>query len=341
MEAPVLRWGILAPGGIAHRFYREVTEYTASSIVAVGSRDKKRAEAFLDDVCAPTHSGTALDFIKAARPRTYGSYEELVADPDVDAVYVASPHSEHHDLAILALEAGKPVLVEKAFTLNARQAEEVFAVAERKNLFAMEAMWSRFLPTYHGIRAIVESGELGEIQAVTGVHAQSLNMDPAWRMMNRDLGGGALLDLGIYPLSLIHFLLGVPDSIQATGVLTSTGVDLRENITLTYGEKLGIAYNDMGLAGRGNAQILCDKGRLEVLDWFYTPNDILVTPLGGESYTLPTKVEGGFQYEAAEVARRITAGETQSEWMTWKDTIEVLRICDEVRNQLGVRYPAD
>ena len=339
MDAPGLRWGILAPGGIAHRFFKEVSLYTRSTIVAVGSRDRGRAEAFLDDVCATTHS--AAEAIDVKRPQAYGSYEDLVADPDIDAIYVSSPHSEHRDHAILALEAGKPVLVEKAFTLNARQAEEVFEVAVRKNLFAMEAMWSRFLPTYHAIRDIVRSGELGELRSVTAHHLQSLNMDPAWRMMNPALGGGALLDLGIYPLSFIHFLLGVPDAIAATGVLTTTGVDMRENITLSYGDKLGLAYNDMGLAGRGIAQILCDKGRLEVLDWFYTPQDIVVTPLKGEEYILPTKVEGGFQYEAAEAARRISAGETQSEEMSWKATVEVLSICDEVRRQLGVRYPTD
>ncbi len=329
MAAPAIRWGILAPGGIAHRFATEVTRHTRSRIVAVGSREGGRAARFVAEALA---GQTGV--------RAYGSYEELVADEAVDAVYVASPHGLHREHAILALAAGKPVLVEKSFALSAAQAREVFAVAHDQGLFAMEAMWSRFLPHYALARDLVRSGGLGEVRAILACHAQSLNLDPAWRMMNPALGGGALLDLGIYPLSLIHWLWGVPDEIRASGVLTSTGVDLRETITCRFGDRLATAYTDMASAGRNSLQIIGDRARLEVADWFYTPQDLVLTPLdGGEARILPTAVEGGFQYEAAEVARCLAEGRTQSRLMSWRDTLDVLEMADEVRSQLGVEYP--
>jgi predicted dehydrogenase len=329
-EAPAIRWGILGPGSIARRFAAEVTAFTASRVVAVGSRDVSRAQQFVDQ---------HLSLPDGPHAHAHGSYEALVADPEVDAVYVASPHSLHARHAILALEAGKPVLVEKAFALSADQARSVFEVARRQNLFAMEAMWSRFLPQYTVMRDLIESGELGEVHAIVATHAQSLNLDPAWRMMNPSLGGGALLDLGIYPLSLIHWLWGTPQSISATGVKTSTGVDLRENITCQYGDRLAVAYTDMATAARNGVQILGTKADLEIPQWFYTPQDMVLTPRAGTPRLLATGVDGGFQYEAAEVARCLAEGRTQSPFMTWDATVEVLTMTDEVRRQMGVVYP--
>ena len=330
MSAPGIAWGILAPGGIAHRFAREIPTRTAGRIVAVGSRDLGRAQTFV----AENLGGQGV--------KAYGSYEELVADPHVEAVYVASPHSRHHDHAILALEAGKPVLVEKAFAINAGQAEAVFAVARQRGLFAMEAMWSRFLPHYGVMRDMVQAGELGEIRFLQATHAQSLNLDPAFRLMNRDLAGGALLDLGVYPLSLFHWLLGVPDRIEASGVLTDTGVDLREAITCWYGDVPAQAYNDMAAAGLVGAQVVGSKGRLTLENWFFTTQtDLVFTPTGGEPRVVCTAVPGGFDYEAAEAARCVAAGLTESPTMAWQATVEVLRMTDEVRRQLGVTYPGE
>ena len=330
MDAPALRWGVLAPGGIARRFVHEVATYTRSSIVAIGSRSLERAQRFIMD-----------NLESCGGAQAYGSYTELVADPEVDAIYVCSPHSHHHDHARLALRAEKPVLVEKAFTVNAAQAEAVFDEAEMRDLFAMEAMWSRFLPHYHVMRDMVRQGDLGELNSIVGVHAQSLNLDPKYRLMNPALAGGALLDLGIYPLSLLHWLWGVPDRIEAVGVLSSTGVDLRESVTCWFGNHLGVAYADMGSAGKNSLQIVGSKGRIEIEDWFYTPQDLVFTPEGGQPRLIPTQVEGGFQYQAAEAARCINAGLTESSIMPWSATVEVLRITDEVRRQLGVVFPME
>jgi len=327
MTAPAIRWGILGPGGIARRFAQEIPAYTQSRIAAVGSRDRSRAEQFI------------ADHLAGGEVRAYGSYADLVADPDIDAIYVSTPHSEHHDHAILALEAGKPVLVEKAFALSAGQAAEVFAVARRQGLFAMEAMWSRFLSHYAVARDMIAAGELGEVRFALATHAQSLNLDPAWRMMNPALGGGALLDLGIYPLSFFHWLLGAPDRVEATGVLTSTGMDLRESIVCRYGESLAVAYDDMGASGACSAQVVGTKGRLEIPARFYCPQDLVFTPLGGEPRVVATQDQGGFQFEAAEAARCIAAGLLESPTMPWASTVEVLGMTDEVRHQLGVSFP--
>jgi predicted dehydrogenase len=325
--APALRWGIIGPGSIARRFAREIPLYTRSQVAAIGSRDIARAQGFAEEFGVE---------------RAYGSYEELVQDPDLDAIYVASPHSAHHDHALLALEAGKPVLVEKAFAISAAEAEEVFASARRHGLFCMEAMWSRFLPHYAQLRHLVAAGTLGDLLYAIGVHAQSLNLDPAWRMMNPALAGGALLDLGVYPLSLFHMLLGVPDAIVAQGVRTQSGVDLNESITLRYGPRtVALAYNDMGARGRNSLALVGSEAHIDIEDWFYTPKDLVLTTGDAEPTVLRTAVEGGFQFEAAEAARQITAGALESPLMTWQDTLDVLRIMDEVRRQLDVRFPQE
>ncbi len=325
-DAPALRWGILAPGGIARRFAREIPEYTASTIGAVGSRDLGRAQAFAQELGVP---------------RAYGSYQELVADPEIDVVYVASPHSEHRDHAILALEAGKPVLVEKAFTRNAAEAREVFDVAASRNLFAMEAMWSRFLPHYRAVVDGVRSGIVGEVLAVDALHGQALvGANP--RLWLPELAGGALLDLGVYPVSFAHALLGAPDSVHAFGPLTELGVDAAETIVLRYGARtVAIAQANLETRLANTATIAGTLGRVDLADTFYFPTEVRVTLHEGATATLEGRCAGGFQYQAAEAARCIAAGQLSSPVITWQDTVEVMEIMDEVRAQLGVRYPGE
>ncbi|MDR0435232.1 MAG: Gfo/Idh/MocA family oxidoreductase [Propionibacteriaceae bacterium] len=327
IDAPGIKWGILAPGHIANRFVTEVHRYTLSRIAAVGSRDFARAQQFA------TEHGIE---------RAYGSYAELVDDPTIDAIYVANPHSEHHAAALLALESGKPVLVEKAFTINAAQAEDVFTLAKRQGLFAMEAMWSRFLPHYPTVKALIDDGDLGEVVGVTANHSQPLNFNPEGRLLNPALAGGALLDLGIYPMSFFHYLLGSPTTVHAEGVLTETGVDQREAITLGFAAgAYGLSYCDLSAAGTNPAEIIGTVGRIDIPGWFYQPQNIVFTPLNGEPITLRTKVEGGFQYEAAEAARCIRDGRVESGVISWADTVAVLRTTDAIRAQLGVVYPQE
>ena len=332
MAAPPLRWGILGAGYIAGRFAREVPTRSRQQILAVASRDQRRA----DEFAAAHQIG-----------RAYASYELLATDPDIDVVYVATPHSFHRQHALLALTAGKHVLVEKAFTRNAAEAREVFDAAARAGLFAMEAMWSRFLPHMVALRAVVESGALGEVLAVNADHGQRL--DTVERLLAPDLAGGALLDLGVYPLSFAHSLLGAPATVHAVGALTDVGVDSHEAVTLTYANSRAVAVSTSNMWARRSsaASVVGTDARIDLTGPFYQPTTFAVTPIEGEAWGWPPPAErepidqGGFEHQAAEVASNVSDGRQESATMSWQATLEVMATMDEVRRQLGVVYPGE
>ena len=211
-------WGILGPGGIAQAFAKDLTFLEGHTIGAVGSRSLTNAQNF-----ANTFGGTA-----------YGSYEELVADSHIDAIYVATPHPAHHDNVILALNAGKPVLCEKPFAVNAKQAQAMVDAAAKNKVALMEAMWARFLPHYAKVREIIASGVLGPILSIHADHGQRLADQGIARLVEPQLAGGALLDLGIYPISFAHMILGNPISITSSAVMTDKGVDAQTSMIFNY-----------------------------------------------------------------------------------------------------------
>lgn len=328
MDAPVLRWGILAPGGIATSFAQALQAATGQQIVACGSRSLDRAREF-----ASRFGGFTA----------YGSYDELVADPQVDVVYVASPHSAHREHALLALRADKPVLVEKAFARNTAEATEVIDEARTRGLFCMEAMWSRFLPRYDVVRRAVADGLLGTLQTVVADHGQLLYPNGPERMAEPGLAGGALLDLGIYPISLAAMLLPGDLQVNATGVLTPKGVDRSETVVLTGGDAIATCVASMSGQTTNTAVVAGDSARLELPGWFYQPGSVrLVAPDDTvlDTYA-PTSFEHGLHFEAVEAARRISAGDEQSPLMPWDETLRIMAVMDEVRAQLGVRYPGE
>lgn len=322
MSAPAVRWGILGAGGIAHKLAEAVTAYTASTVVAVGSRDLAKAQYFADEFGIPT---------------AHGSYEELVGDPEVDVVYVATPHSHHYEHALLAIEAGKHVLCEKAFTQNAAQAREVVAAARAKGVFLMEAMWTRHLPHMYAIRELIARGEIGDIVSVQADHGQALTH--VERMVRADLAGGALLDLGVYPIAFAHDILGVPDRITAAGRLRDTGVDGQIGMVFDYATAQASLTTTMEARTPCTAHIAGTEGRIEIDDTFYTPTSFTVTRHDGTSWFYDGDVPNGFQFEAAEVARRIHAGDTESALLTLDQSLEIMEIMDEVRSQIGLVYP--
>lgn len=326
--APPIRWGIVGPGGIANTFADAVQHHTRSQIVAVGSRSRDRAEKFA------THHGI---------PTTHGSYRGLVEDPQVDAVYVASPHSEHREHALLAIAAGKHVLVEKAFARNATEAAEVLDAAAAAGVFVMEAMWTRFLPHVVALRGVLERGEIGEVNTLIADHGQPFSHLPAThRLHNPDLAGGALLDLGVYPVSFAHDILGVPDRISATGSLTPLGVDGQISIALGYGERTQASLHTTLWAKTATTAVIAGtEGRIEIDTNFYSPTSFSVIRNDGTWTSFDREVDGGFQYQAAEVARRIAEGATQSPRITHANTLEVMRTMDEIRRQVGVVYPGE
>jgi predicted dehydrogenase len=331
-DAPAIRWGIIGPGGIAHTFAEAVAIGTASQVVAVGSRSAERARDFAEEFGIAT---------------AHGSYEELVADDDVDAVYVASPHSAHRDHAMLAIDAGKPVLVEKAFTRNAAEAREVMAAAAARGLLVMEAMWSRFLPHYDVVRHVVETGLIGELVAVFADHGHHLYPAGPARLAQPDLAGGALLDLGVYPVSFADLVLGAPDRVAATATLTDLRVDASTTITVTgAGGAHGVLTCTMAAATPCTAVVAGTEARLELSGAFYgagagirlvsRSNEVVDERPGG----VPEDVRG-FSYEAAEFARCLVAGHRESPLLPHSTTLRVMETMDEVRRQTGVTYPGE
>jgi len=326
-SAPSIRWGILGPGGIANTFADAVHGYTRSRVVAVGSRDRTRAERFATKYGVPT---------------THEGYERLVADEQVDAVYVASPHSEHLEHARLAIEAGKHVLVEKAFTRSAGEAQQLVDAARAKGVFCMEAMWTRFLPHVVALRGVIERGEIGEVLLLEADHGQRFDFGPEHRILNPHLAGGALLDLGVYPVSFAHDLLGVPTAVHASGRLTETGVDGQVAMSLDFaGRAQALLSTTQWAKTPTTAHISGTEGRIEVAGDFYRPTSFRVVRRDGTEWTFDRPVDGGFQFQAAEVARRIAEGATESPRITLENSIEVMRTLGEIRSQIGVVYPGE
>jgi predicted dehydrogenase len=323
-----VRWGILATGGIAAAFTKDlaVAGHTAT---AVGSRNLESAQEFAR---------------KYGIPQAYGSYEELVADSDVDVVYIATPHSSHAENALLALEAGKHVLVEKPFTLNAAEAREVVELAARKGLFVMEAMWTRFLPHMVRVREIIAAGTLGDVRTVIADHMQDLPKDPEHRINNPALGGGALLDLGIYPVSLAFDILGSPTSVRAAATKTQTGVDRQTAIVFEHeGGRQSVLHTALDTRGPNTATIVGTLGRIEIDSAWLSPTSFTVydnTDKVIDRYESPEEAHG-MHHEATETARAIEAGETFSPLLSPAESVAIMTSLDQVRAQIGLVYPGE
>jgi predicted dehydrogenase len=318
-------WGILGPGGIAKAFATDLKLLDGHSVAAVGSRTLKNAQDF-----ANTFGGTA-----------YGSYEALVADPSIDAIYVATPHPAHKDNVVLALNAGKPVLCEKPFAVNAKEAQEMVAAAQKNNVAMMEAMWSRFLPHYAQVREIVASGVLGKILTVHADHGQRLADQNIARLVEPALAGGALLDLGIYPVSFAHMVLGNPTKITASGVLTDKGVDAQTSMIFDYADGAQAVLNTTMIEQTPCRAVVAGvDGWLEIDRVFYTPTSMRVTLFDGSVTEYPTNYTGhGLREQAEAFKKLVQSGHTQSAILKWKDTVDIMQTLDSVRSQIGLRYP--
>lgn len=328
LDAPPVRWGVLAPGGIAGAFVTAVSRYTRQQVVAVGSRSLDRARAF-----ASAHG----------IERAVGSYAELVGDPEVDVVYIASPHSEHAAQALLGIAAGKHVLVEKAFARNVQEAQRVVDAARAAGVLAMEAMWTRYLPQSDVIAQLLADGVLGEVTTVLADHGQYFTPDPAGRLFNPELAGGALLDLGIYPISFAAFALGAPDLVVATGSLTDAGVDAQVSMTLVSGSAQACLNTTLRAVTPTTASISGSLGRLELSGPFYSPSTLTLTTADGRAERGPGEITRsmGLCYEAAHVAQLVADGATESPLLPLDETVRILRTVDEIRRQVGVTYPGE
>ena len=323
-----LRWGLLGTGRIAQQFTRDLL-LDGHTVTAVGSRAQSTADAF------------AAEFGIAA---AHGSYDDLVRDDNVDVVYVATPHPMHHDNAALALGAGKHVLVEKPFTLNAVEAADLIELAGRRRLVLLEAMWTRWLPHMVRIREIIDGGVLGEVRSVSADHTQRLSADPAHRVNAPALGGGALLDLGVYPISFASQILGPPDTVQAAATLTEAGVDAQIATMFTYRNgAIATTYSAMTTRGSNTATVIGTDGRIDIDAVWYNPANFRVWDSSGallESYT--SAVDGrGMQYQARELESLVTSGNHESVVLPLSETLSIMQTLDQIRGLVGVRYPGE
>ncbi|MEE6259256.1 Gfo/Idh/MocA family protein [Plantactinospora sonchi] len=320
------RWGILATGNIARTFVEDLRLLPDAEVVAVGSRTADTAHAFAE---------------RHGIPQAYGSWQELAADDTIDVVYVATPHAAHHDAAMTCLAAGRAVLVEKPITLDLAGARELIDTARANNRFLMEAMWMRCNPVVRRVRELIDDGAIGEVTTVQADFGVAGPFPPEHRMRARALGGGALLDLGVYPVSLAHLLLGVPDEIRAWAKISPEGVDENTGILLGY-ESGAVANLTCGMIGETavTATISGRTGRIELGSPFYRPSRVTLHRAGADPEPLPVELTGsGYQYEAAEVQRCLAEGLLESPLVPHSVTLEVMELLDTVREQIGVTYP--
>lgn len=322
-----VRWGIVGTGGIASAFVEDLRLLPDAEVVAVGSRHPVRAEDF-----ARRH-GLA---------RHHSSYAGVCADGQVDVVYVSTVHPGHHDAAMLAVEAGKPVLVEKPFTMDAAEARSLVAAARSRGVFLMEAMWARFVPHMVRVRQLLAAGVLGDVRLVLADHCQWFEPDESHRLYAPGLGGGALLDLGVYPVSFASMVLGPPSGVTAVADRAFTGVDATTSMLLQHdGGAHAVLSTTLAAVGPNRAAIVGSEGRLEIDSVFYAPTSFTVTMRDGSVERFARPTEGrGLRFEAAEVMACLRQGRLESDVLPLDETVSIMETMDEVRRQIGLAYPA-
>jgi predicted dehydrogenase len=321
-----IRWGILATGGIAARFTEDLLTLDDAEVAAVASRSLDTATAFAD---------------RYGIPRAYGSWAELAADPDIDIVYVATPHSSHHAASALCLDAGKAVLCEKPLTLDAAQAEDLIRRAQARGVFFMEAVWTRCVPAIRRVQEVIASGAIGEPRLVVGDFSIAAEVGPEHRLRNPELGGGALLDLGIYPLTIARLFLGEPSAVSAVATLTPEGVDETTSVTLTHpGGALAALTCSITADGTWSASIAGTEGRIDLGRRYTAPAGFTISRGDEEIERVDAPyLGGGMVHEAIEAQRCLREGLLESPLVPWSETLGVMRTMDTARAQIGVVYP--
>jgi predicted dehydrogenase len=321
-------WAILGLGNIAHKFAQDLALVPQARLHAVTSRSLTKAQAF----------AATFDV-----PHAVGSYEDLLAVPDIDAVYIATPHSEHHAHTLLCLRAGLPVLCEKAFALNARQAQEMIEVAQTRGVFLMEAFWTRFFPAVAQALELVRAGTIGEVKHLVADFGFAAPYEPQGRLFNPELAGGSLLDIGVYPLFISQLFLGKPAAVRAVSTQAASGVDLSCAMALSYASG-ATATLFSTLAAPTNNQLIVygTQGQLQLTGRFHAPSGVQVQVLGQEPQLMPAATPGhGYHYEAAHVQWCLTQGLRESPLLPLAFTLDLMHLLDEVRQQIGLRYPGE
>jgi len=325
MKKPIIRWGILGLGWIAARFIRDFGKAEGCTITALGSRSLPKAEEFKQEM-------------GLAGAKAYGSYEELCADPGIDAIYIATPHNLHEHNTLMALEAGKAVLCEKPLAVNAGQAGVMAAAARAKGLFLMEAMWTLFLPVMRQAVKLVRSGTIGRVERITADLNFDKVPDAQSRLFNPQLAGGSLLDLGVYPLSFIQYLFGdEPEAVEALACIGSTGVDEQVVSILRYpGARLAQAAASFRFQTANRARVEGTKGWIEIPD-FFMATTATVAEAGKNPYVI--SAESSYHYQVLEVNDCLRRGAQESAILPLKHSLRVAETMDLIRQKIGLQYP--
>ncbi len=323
-----IRWGILSTGAIAKTFARGLASAEGAELVAVGSRTQAAADAFGDEFKVP---------------HRHASYEALASDPDVDVIYVATPHNLHKENTILCLESGKAVLCEKPFAINAQEARAMVETARRKGIFLMDAMWTRYIPAIGRVRELLQEGVIGEVRMVCADFGFRAGWNEEGRLLNPAYGGGGLLDVGVYTVSLASMVLGTPDRITGLAHIGKTGVDEQAAMVLGYSEgRLAVLYTGVRTNTPQEAYILGTDGRIHIHAPWWKPTHITLTVYGKEAQELEIPFKGnGYNYEAEEVMRCLNEGLLESPLMPLDETITIMETMDSIRAQWGLRYPME
>ena len=319
-------WGILAPGGIAHKFASDLKLLPNAQLTAVGSRDFGRAKEFAN---------------KFGFERAYGSYEELAQDPDIDIVYIASPHIGHYAHSMLCLEQGKAVLCEKPVAMNAAQYKMMIVTAKKNKCFFMEALWTRFIPSFMKFKELVDSGAIGKIKLIESDFCFKAPYNAKGRLFNLQLGGGALLDIGIYPVFMALEMAGQPQNIEAIAIKGKTGVDEKCAVTFTHDrEVLSVLFCSIINNGRTETLIHGDKGYIRLNTMWHLPTSIDLLPDNGQPKHFDFDEPGfGYQYEAKHVMECLNEQKIESEIFTWEKSLKLINMLDTLRLKTGITYP--
>ncbi|MBW8002293.1 MAG: Gfo/Idh/MocA family oxidoreductase [Planctomycetes bacterium] len=324
-----IRWGILGTGNIAEQFAQSLTVLGDAELLAVGSRAEKTAKKFAK---------------KFKIPRAYPSYEQLVNDKDIDVIYISTPHTLHMENTMLALNAGRAVLCEKPFAINTDQAMKMVDLAREKKLFLMEAMWTRFLPVITKVRQLLDEGIIGQPEYVQADFGYSCKRNPEHRILNPELGGGALLDVGVYCISFASMIFkSEPTSIKSTAHIGKTGVDEQSSMTLSYNDgqiaELECAINK---DTPWQALIRGTKGEIKIHRPFWKATAANISIDGKEPQVLEIPLEGnGYNYQAADVMDCLRAGKTESDIMPLDETLSIMKTMDKIRAQWHLKYPCE
>ena len=324
--ADSFHWGILGCGSIARKFATGLQSLDDAELVALGSRSQENADKFADEFPAE---------------HRHASYEDLASNPDVDAIYVATPHPFHLQNSILCLRNKKPVLCEKPFTINKAQAEELVGIAREEQVFLMEAIWSRCLPLLTKVRQMIAEGAIGEVRMVQADFGFRANVNPDGRLFNPELGGGGLLDVGIYAISFATMILGLPKSIVSAADIGETGVDEHAAMILKYpGGQLALLATGIRTRTPHEATILGTDGYIRLNSWWNGTSGVINR--GNDTEDISETYEGnGYNFEAAEVARCVREGKLESDIIPHEESIAIMGILDDIRAQWNLKYPME